>query len=434
MNFHVFPGFPTRLRIRNMNVKYSPNLGDGLLSECLEAAMLDTGLVTDAVSIDLAGRQGYGAACTGRSAALALLNRLPKVLRGLAVRPLLALKSRRSWGPHYSEGLAIADAMVIGGGNLLTDHDLNFPTKLALALRRAASQNVPSAIFAAGMGAGWSREGLRRMRKALRANPPKAVFMRDHASKERWDETFGRDLGRKATVVRDPGLLASEVWPRWTAPFGTGPQIGLGIISGEAVRYHSDAQIGNRALGDWYVALAEALTRAGARVVTFTNGAPEDVAFAQSLAPRLEALGGQHRHVNPGTPAQLAGLVSSCNAIAAYRMHAIIAAYSYGVPGLALKWDDKLDAFMASVGRSAFLRDPEVLAPQAAAAILMRAALEGVDEKTRRRVLFEARRDVTLLLGALGSGHVTPVEMPFDEMPFVESPFDEMPPAAVAAA
>jgi hypothetical protein len=60
-------------RIALLNVKYSPNLGDGLLSECLEAELAHTFQAiapgTQVFSIDLAGRRAYPAIAPSRRAA-----------------------------------------------------------------------------------------------------------------------------------------------------------------------------------------------------------------------------------------------------------------------------------------------------------------------------------------------------------------------------
>ncbi|XZQ27947.1 hypothetical protein ACTTAL_10305 [Rhodobacter capsulatus] len=61
--------------IRLMNVKFSPNLGDGLLSDCLEAGLRARGAA--AGSIDLAARTGYGQGLAGRGRVLRLLEAMP---------------------------------------------------------------------------------------------------------------------------------------------------------------------------------------------------------------------------------------------------------------------------------------------------------------------------------------------------------------------
>jgi polysaccharide pyruvyl transferase WcaK-like protein len=291
--------------------------------------------------------------------------------------------------------------VVIGGGNLLSDHDLNFPTKLALALHVAAERDLPVVIYACGMAEHWTAEGDRRLRRALAQHRPRAVFLRDQASCDRWNARFVEVSGQTAQVVRDPGLLAVDTYCAVARP-NEGPVIGLGIMSHVAIRYHAQASQSSSDLAAWYVALARALTAQGATVIGFTNGAPEDRAAADEIAAPLGALGVEIRQ--PATPADLSGIVGGCHAIAAYRMHAVIAAYAHGVPALALRWDGKLDAFMASVGRADWMADPAALPADAAAERLMAAARAGLSAQDVARVLDETRAGVARALSAIAAG------------------------------
>lgn len=390
-----------RLAVCCFNVKYSPNLGDGLLSECLEDALIAHGASPATTSVDLAGRIAYGQGMAGRGTIMATLDALPDGLRHYAVRAPLAVQSRRKWGPHYENGLRKMHAVSIGGGNLLSDHDLNFPTKLALALRHARSSGLPVAIYACGMAQSWSAEGDRRLRKELESGVLRAVFLRDEASKRRWDARFAQVSGCEATVVRDPGLLAARTYAPAARAEGGQPVIGLGLMSHVAIRYHADTRLSKADLARWYIELARTLRQSGARVCAFTNGSPEDRAAASELKPELVALGVETDTLEPATPADLAATVAGCQAIVAYRMHALIAAYAFGVPGLALSWDDKVDAFMASVGRSDWLGDPQILPAAEAAERLLLAARTGVEPDTHARVIQEAFDDVGRLYAAL---------------------------------
>ena len=82
--------------IRLMNVKFSPNLGDGLLSDCLEAGLRARGAAAATGSIDLAARTGYGQGLAGRGKVMRLLEAMPRGLRAQAVRAPLALASARN--------------------------------------------------------------------------------------------------------------------------------------------------------------------------------------------------------------------------------------------------------------------------------------------------------------------------------------------------
>lgn len=395
------PSVGYRFVLRCFNVKYSPNLGDGLLSECLEEALIDLGAGEATNSIDLAARTAYGQAMAGRGTAMKLLHALPAPLRRAAVRLPLALHAARKWRPHYAAGLEGADGVVIGGGNLVSDIDLNFPTKLPLAIEEAERRKLPVAIYACGVGSEWSAAGLKRCREAFSRPHLRAVFVRDEDSKATWDSLMAAETGHVARVVRDPGLLASETYP--TLPrdrIRTGrPVAGLGIISPIAIRYHSEKAPSARHLDLWFLDAARGLIAEGFDVRVFTNGSPEDVAYAASLRNRLAALGSEREiaFLDQRDPRGLCGHISRFDVLLAHRMHAVIAAYSYGVPAIALAWDRKLRAFMASVGRETDLVD--VAATDAATCVARagRAVENPVPEHERRAVIAEARADVAML-------------------------------------
>jgi hypothetical protein len=138
-------------KVALLNVKYSPNLGDGLLSECLEAelaaALRTNSGKAQVTSVDLAGRRTYPPIAPSRRAhAIALLEALPPGLRRLTARAALTMLVRLRLSRHVRRGLAGCQAAVLDGGNLLTDADLNFPMKIAGALAEAKRGRLPVAV------------------------------------------------------------------------------------------------------------------------------------------------------------------------------------------------------------------------------------------------------------------------------------------------
>lgn len=394
---------PKPFDIRCMNVRYSPNLGDGLLAECLEWALHAQGAI--ASSCDLAARIQYGDDMLGRGQILAVLHTLPPRLRQLAVRLPLALQVKRKWSPHYGTSLAGADGMVIGGGNLLADLDLNFPTKLALALDHAATRNLKTAIFGCGMSSGWTPEGIRRVNRALERAHPHAVYLRDARSCDLWNDLFAKVSGRTAKQVRDPGLLASLVWPADRPAADTSnATVGIGVMSHVAVRYHGNASMTETDMLGWYKDLVQNLVSRGIKVVAFTNGSPEDIQAAKALRDALTPeIATQVRFEQPKTPEQLAQLIATFRALAAFRMHAVIAAYSYGVPTLALSWDEKLKSFMTSVNQADKLVDIADINAGAASARLADMLDIKTDQGGRHDVIADALNDVAKLYISLSS-------------------------------
>ena len=338
-------------KARLFNVKYSPNLGDGLLAECLEAALKEHGAdQAGTYSVDLGGRTSYAAGSSGRGHLLRALQVTPPAIRRSGMRFMLSLLARNRWRPHYRLHLDDADAIVVGGGNLFTDMDLNFPVKISAALGLAAERGIPSAVYGVGVSAHWSNAGLDMMRRALAQARPSYVSVRDDPSKANFDRLFAAAAGREAMVVRDPGLMIS----RYTALSGNtrpGERVGLCVTSAIALNYHSDRRVGDRDLEAWYLALAERLVRDGRKLSVFTNGSPEDDQFFARIKGRFTAVtAGNCDFSLPSTPTELAQFISGLSFLVAHRMHALIAAFSFGVPIFALEWDRKVNAFMASVG------------------------------------------------------------------------------------
>lgn len=363
------------MRIALLNVKYSPNLGDGLLSECLEHELARALPGCRPHSVDLAGRTRYPVG-TGRArgAALSLLERMPPRLRALlaslSLNVLLVTRLQR----HYRRHLTNADAVVLGGGNLLSDADLNFPMKIAGALGQARRLSLPVAVHGVGVSRHWSPAGARIFTRAFGRSRMVSVAVRDQRSREAWRMHFkGRAIAEPRFVI-DPGVLASMHYPPG-ARSADGRRVGLCITDPLAVRYHSDARNAS-GLDGWYPAAIRSLVDEGFSVELFTNGSPEDRDYLHAnfedwirAARGPVTLGASFE-----TPRDLAAFVSGCDAIVAHRMHACIAAYSFGVPAVGLRWDEKLDSFFDLSGRSAHIvepgrDDPATVGPRTRAAI-----------------------------------------------------------------
>lgn len=345
----------TALELRLLNAKFSPNLGDGLLVECLEWGCRQQLSHAVASSIDLAGRTAYAEGPRLRAALLATLTRLPDRMRRAAVDAALRTAVRRRLLPFYRERLWGADAVIVGGGNLLSDVDLNFPTKLAAALSVASEAGVPVWIYGCGVGERWSAAGHALFEHALRGTRLIDVFLRDEASKRAWDERLGQATGILGKVVPDPGLLAAHVYgvPRCGPP-DRRLRLGVGVIAPVAIGYHGGTPTRASELSAWLSALIAGAIAAGHAVSLVSNGSPEDTAFARALLARLRqrfpasALElPRHR-----APCDLVHTVAGVSRFVGFRLHGLICARSLGVPTFALRWDHKVDAFMQAIGRA----------------------------------------------------------------------------------
>lgn len=337
------------VKIVQFGLCHSPNLGDGVIAECLAHGLRARAPGAEVVHVDISGRQARGATTIrNRRLVLAVLEALPRPLRhALARRRLNAMIDgvEGRW-----RAAARADLAVIGGGQLFSDANLNFPVKIGRAAGMIAEAGTPLAVHAVGVSRNWSAEGTALFAKVLGCDL-RMVGCRDAASAEAWRAQMPG--GPAPRLTADPGLLAADCYG---APGDAPRGIGLCITDFALLAHHADQDIAGGAAGPaFYASLAAALAGAGHEVTLFTNGAAEDeaelarLARSAALAPLLSA--GQVR-IAPAaaSPAALARRIAGFEAVIAHRLHACILAYSYGRPIVGLGWDRKLQAFFGSVG------------------------------------------------------------------------------------
>lgn len=395
------------MRVALFNAKYSPNLGDGLLSECLEFELKRAIPGLTVVALDLTGRRDYASGSTGRRTALALLQRLPQNLRHWIARTVLGRTLRRIM-PHWRAELETADAVILGGGNLFADADLNFPLKVAAAFGEVAIARLPTAVHAVGVSDNWSRGGERLFRSALQGVSLVHASVRDERSRSIWVRRLGAAGVAPPTVVRDPGLLAAECYPARERGGLPSTRVGIGLTHPVALRYHADDEITEpAALTWWLAALVRAFTYKGWSVFLFTNGSPEDEAYLVEATPRLLAgadpAGSVTRVPRFTRPAELAGFISTLDLLAAHRLHACIAAYSYGVAHIGFTWDNKLRSFFESVDRGRFVCSAVTTPVEGVITLAEEAMRLGIRQDERMSVLVGARDDIGALARSLAA-------------------------------
>nr|WP_246359920.1 polysaccharide pyruvyl transferase family protein [Stakelama sediminis] len=392
-------------RVAIFNVKYSPNLGDGLIAECLERALADADCGIAAVSIDLAGRQGYDPRHGARRGTLLrVLEALPASVRKLAVPAMLRYLIARRYRPRWKEALRGCDAAVIGGGALFADADLNFPLKIHAALQECARRNIPVSVGHVGVARNWSRAGRKLFENGLRHVRLLSVTVRDDGSQAAWAaQTKEADLP-DAALSFDPGLLASRYFPVMRPETAAVQRIGICLTAPEVLRLHGEAEQGITQ-DDWLTAMIAKLAVDGRDIVLFTNGSPEDVAYRNRFAQTLTGPLREHVEVAPAfaDPIELARFIGTLDGVMAHRLHACIAAYSYRVPSVGLAWDAKVGAFFEQSGRGNYVVHPGRQSPETVAALMENALAEGIDRAQHATLLNRCRADVTALAETLAS-------------------------------
>ncbi len=395
-----------QMRVGIFNVKYSPNLGDGLLSECLESELVRNNPGLTIESFDLAGRGNYASGGRYREAALGFLQSSPAMVRQ-SLASIILRQTLRQIVPVWRKRLASIDVAVAGGGNLFSDADLNFPLKIDAACKLLRDAGIPVSVFAVGVSDNWSQKGEALFHRAFAGTRLLEASVRDTRSADVWNRRLGRCGVPSARVVHDPGLLVAAHVPQIRMERTT-PRIGLGLTNPITLRYHADEQAIREAdLTSWYVELVRGCLARGWQVNVFTNGSSEDDAYLARIRPALAAAApsGDESQIafSPRfrRPSELAAHISGLDLLMAHRLHANIAAYSYAVPHIGFTWDAKVKSFFGRVGREKYLCTAGLETPSTVLALAERCLQEGIDPARHARIVAEARADVATLATVL---------------------------------
>ena len=390
------------LEVAAFNVKFSPNFGDGLLAICLERALEAAAPALRVNSIDLAGRRAFAKGNPYRGSILSAMEAMPSPLRRIASRIYLEILAALRLRPFYREALGNCRVVVIGGGNLFADADLNFPIKIAGALNEANRRSLPVAVYGVGVTRNWSTAGHRMFSGNLRQANLVDVSTRDDRSRQAWNDLLAPDGVMHAGLALDPGLLAREYFER-NPDNSDGHPVALGITDPRAIRYHGGREDVAGYLVDWYGDIAAALARAGHEVALFTNGSTEDRTFLARHGAAWRARAPDRIRICPSfdDPSGLVGFLAASKLVIAHRMHACIAAHSFAIPSIGLKWDVKLDSFFGLTERLRYIIDPADVDAPSLVELAGQALAEGIDPVHHQSLVGQCKADVARLADVL---------------------------------
>lgn len=361
------PGDADGRRIAVCGVRYSPNLGDGVISDCL--GWMIRHLVPNAIPIhtDLAGRSSFGEeTISSRRQKLKLLLALPQFAQDAIVRMLLGKKIRATLLPNWLENLDGCEAAIIGGGQLLSDSDLNFPLKIRGLMSGLRQKDLSCVFYACGVtyrgGAGASILG-----QCLNDSIVKAIFLRDERSIEA-AAGFKNALGVSPSSKHayDPAIHVSDAYAdRLTNEKEF--DVGVNFTDPVNMTYSSGRELPYVATLDATMSdVVSALADSGQRVALFTNGATEDEEFLSHCEQlySLTAKPSVVRLPRPIQPAQLVQSIDRMQTVIAHRLHTNIIAFGLRIPSVGLEWSQKVPHFFQLVNRQGCLVEKDAMTSQ----------------------------------------------------------------------
>lgn len=326
----------------------SDNLGDAVIAECL-ALHFETYLKVKAIKCDISYREHVEYdGIKGNN--LTLFNRLPRPFRQCAVLIFFSIKYLRTGRSFLEQKMKGADLVVVGGGQLISDVDWNFPLKLYFITKTAEKLNIPIKIVAVGVANKWSRGGKLLMSKLFNSKKLISIGVRDELSRQNLVRHFSI---KNSETIPDPAMMCSILMPENEKI--KAKKIGLGVADLAGLNYSSDIvnEDAVNSLQCWDNLFSE-LAKIDRTIILFTNGAKEDEQFLhQTLVPFLLA----NERVFEirsrfKSSKEMVTFVASLHSLIAFRLHSNIIAASFEIPHYAIGWDNKVISFFKMQDRA----------------------------------------------------------------------------------
>ncbi len=331
--------------------KYSDNLGDGVISDCVEFLLKSLKSDLDVVHLDISGRTEYHSSIQQKSSiSKVIFHATPNVLKPVITYAGWYFKFKKRLEHRINEiDFSNADRLIFGGGQLLSDVGLNFPLKLSYICEMAEENNLNFSFNSVGVAKHFSRKGKALITGIFDSKNMKMISVRDSDSKAHL-QNIGINQHEILNAV-DTGLWAGDAYQ--VNKIENTNLIGVGISNPKELQAHSDDYDTSISLNFW-VDLISKYIKSGFTPVLFTNGSSDDNAFFYEVIEKLESsnIQGFKTEDLPLVPKDLIHIISQFNSIVSHRLHANIVAHSMYIPSLALSWDKKVQSYCNLIGRS----------------------------------------------------------------------------------
>lgn len=251
--------------------------------------------------------------------------------------------------------LKVCDRLLIGGGHLISDIDLNFPLKLFLLIKVAEKLQIETMFVAVGVSNKWNWLSKWLIKRVLTSKAVIKISVRDSLSKSNLSTYFNIE---HCDILPDPALMSALTYPHEsTGNKGKRRLLGIGITDIRGLNYSSD--IVNKMSKndfDFISSIVKKSHKLGIDVAFYTNGASEDEAFMNRyISPKFSEQSLVYKSIErPKSPEELVRTISQFDFVIAYHLHANIIASCFNIPYFAVNWDNKVSSFFRSQGSEYF--------------------------------------------------------------------------------
>ena len=393
-------------RITIFGVRYSPNLGDGIISDCLkhlvEEASVSKHKNLEVQAFDLAARTAFSNdKIEPRAKLISLLSKLPSFVRQVIIGSYLLLNYLRRFGPYYERVISKSDLVIIGGGQILSDTDLNFPIKIYGLTRKIIRRKISVCFSACGAANNWGVIGQVLFNRSFSSPTVKYIGCRDEQSLTTMSTYLSETAKRHLHHQPDPALFVQETY---SVKRSVNKQlnVGIGFASFNNMKYSGE---GTSFTQEGWFKLISTLIRdlnmSDISVFLFTNGAAEDEKCLDSFESYILSKGlalNYKRIARPQTPKDLVTTISKADCILAYRLHASITSFGLDIPSIGFYWDDKISSFYQQINRERFCIRSTQMRAQELSDLIFEAINIGVDSSLLLQLKGELKTTIDEML------------------------------------
>ena len=239
--------------------------------------------------------------------------------------------------------LESADAILFAGGGLFGLSYLNFYTYLEQITAIADSRGIPVLFSSMGMNnMDAADDSFDAIAEILRKSCVKAVAVRENLP---LFQGLVRGLPFEVPQVADPAVWTKYLYGMTdVTPNGT---LGVNVVRGGLFAANK-RNWGLTAEMKYLAELVELAVAEGMSAQFYTNGSLGDNNTLRFFAREYDVPA--DRVTFPQTTREVVDAIASRSAVASIRMHSSIIAYSFGIPTVALEWNDKLPHFYSAIG------------------------------------------------------------------------------------
>lgn len=315
---------------------------------------------------------------------------------GMVSRKYLETHNQSQLAPAR-KAVADADIIIFGGAPVFNYRYQDFYLKTIALIELAQEYGVPVLFSSIGVEPfDASDERSLALQRALALPCVRRATTRDDLASLR---AYVPTLTPPASLVSDPAVIANAVFGpgRSTRPPTGAGRVGLvitrsGLFHDNGIKFSAEDQCRM-----WLSVIAE-LDAKGYDYRLFTTGHFADEAVLDALV-RTGKVPLAKTRIAVNSPEELIDELTACVGVVAFRLHASITAFAYGIPSIGLSWNFKVPYFYETAGYPERALPPERWTADAILPALESAIQEGVAKEEAftmsvYRTLFEGMKSV----------------------------------------